>query len=351
MAININSRCSLVGELSNACQTKDLSTVQTAIQKGAQPDSRTFTWACASGNVAIVDEVLDVDAQPDADTLSTACSTGILSIVEKAITGGSKPDSLTMSIAINSQNKRIIAAIQRLCPETVFTKKEEWSQSLEKMLINRNPLQAQILNPDQVYGPCKGNIFIKNVIDQPYISIGDFTYAHMEYLEGENVLRSLVPYSFGDKKLIIGKFCSIGFGAQFISPYANHQVNALTTYPFWHIFSTQETIKPWLEEADLKGDTVIGNDVWFGREAMIMPGIQIGDGAIIAARAVVTQDVPPYAIVGGNPARIIRYRFPDDVIQKLLETQWWNWDLEKIAKHHSILMGGDVTRLPNDSVI
>jgi virginiamycin A acetyltransferase len=220
---------------------------------------------------------------------------------------------------------------------------EEWLKKLEEMLISRNPLQGQILNPSSVYGPCKGNIFIKNMIDENNISIGDFTYAHMEHLEGEKVLRSLVPYSFGDKRLIIGKFCSIGFGTQFISPYANHQTHSFTTYPFWHIFSSQETIKPWLQE--VKGDTVIENDVWFGREAMILPGIHIGNGAIIATRTVVSQNVPPYAIVGGNPSRIIRFRFSEEIIQELLAIAWWNWDIDKIIRYHPVLMSGDIERL------
>lgn len=222
---------------------------------------------------------------------------------------------------------------------------EDWREKLEKMLVGRNPLQGQILNPSQVYGPCKGNIFLKNIIDEPNITIGDFTYAHLEYLEGERVLRSLVPYSFGNRRLTIGKFCSIGFGTQFISPYANHQMNSLTTYPFWHIFSDQETIEPWLEGAELKGDTVVENDVWFGRESTVMPGVHIGDGAIIAARAVVTQDVPPYAIIGGNPGEIIRYRFNAETIQELLAIQWWNWDVEKIIQHHAVLMGGNIEQV------
>lgn len=220
-----------------------------------------------------------------------------------------------------------------------------WLDFLQEMLKNRNPLQGDVLNPSAVYGPCKGNIFLKNMINEMNISIGDFTYAHMENLEGEKVLRSLVPYSFGNKKLIIGKFCSIGFGTQFISPYANHQMSSFTTYPFWHIFSEKEILKPWVEDADSKGDTIVGNDVWFGRESMIMAGVNIGDGAIIAARAVVTQDVPPYAIVAGNPARLIRYRFSDEIICKLLSIQWWDWDLEKIIRHHNILMGRNIEQL------
>jgi virginiamycin A acetyltransferase len=220
-----------------------------------------------------------------------------------------------------------------------------WVEFLQEMLKQRNPLQGDVLNPSAVYGPCKGNIFLKNMINESNIVIGDFTYAHMEHLEGEKVLRSLVPYSFGNKNLKIGKFCSIGFGVQFISPYANHQMNSFTTYPFWHIFSERENIKPWLEDAELKGDTIIGNDVWLGRESMVMAGAKVGDGAIIAARAVVTHDVPPYGIVAGNPARLIRYRFNEEIIRKLLLVQWWNWDLEKIIRYHGILMRGDIEQL------
>ncbi len=222
---------------------------------------------------------------------------------------------------------------------------QEWTEKLEEMLIGRNPIQGGMLNPSQVYGPCKGNIFIKNMIDEHNISIGDFTYAHMEHLEGERVLRNLVPYSFGNKQLIIGKFCSIGFGTQFISPYANHQMHSFTTYPFWHIFSTRDNITPWMEDAELKGNTVVENDVWFGRESMIMPGIRIGNGAVIAARSVVTQNVPPYAIVGGNPGKIIRFRFSDEIIQELLAVQWWNWDIDTIARYHTVLMRGDIDQL------
>ncbi len=222
---------------------------------------------------------------------------------------------------------------------------EHWLEFLEKMLINRNPLQEQVLNPSAVYGPCKGNIFIKNMISESNIHIGDFTYAHMESLEGEKVLRSLVPYSFGNKNLRIGKFCSIGFGTQFISPYANHQMHSFTTYPFWHVFSNKDNIRPWHEDAKSKGDTTVGNDVWFGRECMIMPGVHIGDGAVIAARALVTQDVPPYAVVGGNPAKIIKYRFSAEIISELLQIRWWDWDLDKIVKHHGVLMEGKIEKL------
>lgn len=216
---------------------------------------------------------------------------------------------------------------------------------LEKLLQQRNPLQGRILDADQIYGPCMGNVFLKNIPHNDNLYFGDFTYAHVEHLEGDQILKSLVPYSFADRKLIIGKFCSIGWGTQFISPYANHQTTSFTTYPFWHIFSTAANLKPWLEGATRKGDTIIGNDVWFGRESIILPGVQIGDGAIIAAHAAVAENVPPYAVVAGNPAQVVKYRFSTEIITELLAIQWWNWKLEKIAEHHAVLMGNDLQAL------
>jgi virginiamycin A acetyltransferase len=234
--------------------------------------------------------------------------------------------------------------MEETLPPDKKQEEEAWTSLLEKMLIGRNPLQGDVLNPSAVYGPCKGNIYLKNILHEENIQIGDFTYAHLDSLE-EGILRRLVPYSFGNKKLKIGKFCSIGYGTQFISPYANHQMHSFTTFPFWHVFSNQENIKPWLEDAELKGDTSVGNDVWFGRESMVMPGVNIGDGAVIAARAVITQDVPSYAIVGGHPAKTIRFRFNDEIISELLKIQWWNWDLDKIIRCHPILMRGDIEQL------
>lgn len=230
-------------------------------------------------------------------------------------------------------------------PRLYVAEKQEWLSFLARMLVDRNPLQGDVLRPDAVYGPCKSNVFLKHLLSEPYLEIGDFTYAHTEYLEGEKLLKSLVPYSFGDQKLKIGKFCSIAMGVQFISPYANHQTHSFTTYPFWHIFSRPECLKPWVDEAQAKGDTLVGHDVWLGREAMILPGVKIGNGAVIAARAIVTKEVPPYTIVGGNPAQVLKYRFTADVIEELQRIQWWHWDLNKIRQYYLVLMGNDLKQL------
>ncbi|HHT7856266.1 Vat family streptogramin A O-acetyltransferase [Pasteurella multocida] len=181
--------------------------------------------------------------------------------------------------------------------------------------------------------------FLKNLIRHPNIIVGDFTY----YDDAENVenFEKNVKYHFdflGDK-LIIGKFCMIGSDVKFIMNGANHQMNAISTYPFG-IFG-YEWAKALPEKAvlQIKGDTVIGNDVWIGYNATIMPGVQIGDGAIIGTSAVVTKNVPPYTIVAGNPARVIRKRFSPEKIEQLLALKWWDWEIEKITRNLDFLTG------------
>lgn len=180
--------------------------------------------------------------------------------------------------------------------------------------------------------------FLKNIITNPNIIVGDFTY----YDDKEDVhnFEKNVKYHFdftGDK-LIIGKFCMIASGASFIMNGANHLTEAISSYPF-AIFGNG-----WQEAMDgkkypNKGDTLIGNDVWIGHKATVLGGIKIGDGAIIAAHSLVTKDVAPYTIVGGNPAKEIKKRFSDEQIKKLLEVQWWNWDIEKISRNVHKLTG------------
>ncbi|VXB60799.1 CatB-related O-acetyltransferase [Maribacter litoralis] len=186
--------------------------------------------------------------------------------------------------------------------------------------------------------------FLKNIIKNPNIVVGDYTY----YDDFEDVanFEKNVKYHFdfvGDQ-LIIGKFCMIASGVTFIMNGANHLSKSISTYPF-AIFG-----KDWQHAMDgktypTKGNTVIGNDVWIGFNATIMPGINIGDGAIIASNATVTKDVPPYAVVGGNPAKVIRKRFSDEGITKLLELKWWNWPIEKITANVHHLTGEHLDRL------
>lgn len=172
--------------------------------------------------------------------------------------------------------------------------------------------------------------FLKNLINNPNIIVGDYTY-YDDFEEVSNFEKN-VKYHFdfiGDK-LIIGKFCMIASDATFIMNGGNHLTKATSAYPF-AIFggAWQDAMKG--KTYPTKGDTIIGNDVWIGHDATIMPGVHIGDGAIIASKAVVTKNVEPYTIVGGNPAKLIKKRFSESAISKLLQLKWWEWDIEKIT--------------------
>ncbi|MEG3436226.1 Vat family streptogramin A O-acetyltransferase [Pannus brasiliensis CCIBt3594] len=184
--------------------------------------------------------------------------------------------------------------------------------------------------------------FIKNTVTNPNIIIGDYTY-YDDPVDSENFERNvLYHYPFMGDKLIIGKFCALATGVKFIMNGANHSIAGFSTYPFYIFGNGWEKIAPEIEDGETKGDTVVGNDVWIGYESLIMPGIHIGDGAIIATRSIVTTDVPPYSIVGGNPARVIRKRFPDEAIEALLSIAWWNWDREKITRNLTAIVGADI---------
>jgi virginiamycin A acetyltransferase len=187
--------------------------------------------------------------------------------------------------------------------------------------------------------------FIKNVVSNPNIIIGDYTY-YDDSEDSENFERNvLYHYPFVGDKLIIGKFCALATGIKFIMNGANHKISGFSTYPFDIFGNGWQRVAPQPEELPFKGDTVIGNDVWIGYEAVIMPGVKIGDGAIVAAKSVVTKDVPPYTVVGGNPANILRKRFSDEIIELLLEISWWNWDIEKITKNLEKIVSADIEAL------
>lgn len=182
----------------------------------------------------------------------------------------------------------------------------------------------------------KNLCFLKNIVKNPNIIIGDYTY----YDDFENVenFEKNVKYHFdfvGDK-LIIGKFCMIASDVKFIMNGSHHLSDAVSAYPF-AIFGGD-----WESAMDgktypIKGDIEVGNDVWIGFNAIIMSGVKIGDGAIIAANSTVVKDVEPYSIIGGNPAKEIRKRFSEDAIQRLLKLKWWNWDIEEITNNVQLL--------------
>lgn len=187
--------------------------------------------------------------------------------------------------------------------------------------------------------------FIKNTVDNPNIIIGDYTY-YDDPEDSENFERNvLYHFPFIGDKLIIGKFCALARGVKFIMNGANHKISGISTYPFYIFGQGWENVMPAAEELPYKGDTEIGNDVWIGYEALFMPGVKIGHGAIISSRSVVTGDVPAYAIVGGNPAKVIRYRFDAETIAKLEDIAWWNWPVEKISRNLSLIVSGDIDAL------
>ena len=187
--------------------------------------------------------------------------------------------------------------------------------------------------------------FIKNTVTNPNIIIGDYTY-YDDLEDSENFERNvLYHFPFIGDKLIIGKFCALATGVKFIMNGANHKISGFSTYPFQIFGNGWEKVTPELDELPNKGNIVISNDVWIGYEAIIMPGVEIGDGAIIASKSVVTKDVSPYTVVGGNPAKVIKKRFADEVIETLLEIAWWNWDIEKITRNLDKIVGGDINGL------
>lgn len=194
----------------------------------------------------------------------------------------------------------------------------------------------------------KKTVYLKNVISNPNIIVGDYTMYHdtlhdPKKFETNNVL---YQYLINGDKLKIGKFCSIACGTKFLFNSANHALDSLSTYPFPLFFEEWNLEREKVTDAwDNRGDIVIGNDVWIGYEAVILSGVTIGDGAIIGTRAVVTKDVPPYTIVGGVPAKPIRKRFDEKVIKELLKIKWWDWTEEKIARNIENIKIGCIERL------
>lgn len=196
-------------------------------------------------------------------------------------------------------------------------------------------------DPNTLY-PIKGvtrTVFLKNIINNPQIIIGDYTY-YDDPVDVYNFEKNvLYLFEFMGDKLIFGKFCQIATGVRFIMNGSNHAMEGVSTYPF-KVFGDA-----W-SDASMnvvsKGDTVIGNDVWIGNSVTIMQGIKIGDGAIIGTNSLVTKDVEPYSIIGGNPARLIRKRFDNETIAFLLNLCWWDWSVDKITQHLDLITEGSI---------
>lgn len=193
------------------------------------------------------------------------------------------------------------------------------------------------------------SVFLKNIVKAENIIVGDYTYyddtrSPLDW-EHNNVLFN---YPFFGEKLVIGRYCALAEGSVFMMGAANHRLSSVTTYPFnvfggkWRDIST-----PHIDELPHKGDTVIGNDVWIGHKAVNMPGVTIGDGSIVAAWSVVTKSFPPYSVIGGNPARLIRKRFDDELIDLLLKLRWWDKRPEEVTELIPLLVSPDLDDVKN----
>ncbi|TXJ15549.1 Vat family streptogramin A O-acetyltransferase [Brachyspira aalborgi] len=204
-------------------------------------------------------------------------------------------------------------------------------------------------NPNEIFPNPKipSLCFIKNVIKNPNIIVGEHTY--YDDINGAENFESHVThhYDFIGDKLIIGKFCAIAKGIEFIMNGANHRINAITTYPFNIMKNGWEKSAPSLSDLKLKGNTIIGNDVWIGQNVTVLPAVHIGDGAIIGANSVVAKDIPPYSVAVGNPCEVKRKRFDEDLIEYLLKIKWWDWSAEKIFKNMEALCSGDLSKIKN----
>lgn len=205
-------------------------------------------------------------------------------------------------------------------------------------LLDAQAIHPIILPDGTVY---RDTVYLKNVIDHPRMEIGDFSY-YTHSGRREDTALILAPY-LGHacrERLVIGKFVQIARGSYFITSSANHPMAGFTTYPF-RIFKP-ETFG--YKDLPIR-DKIVDHDVWIGQNAAIMPGVHIGSGAIVAAASVVTRDVPPYAVVGGNPASIIRMRYSKEMIEELLDLTWWDWPLDTIEANLPALSSGDMVAL------
>lgn len=189
--------------------------------------------------------------------------------------------------------------------------------------------------------------FLKPLVEVPNIEIGEFTY-YDDPAGPEHFLQKCVlhHYPFLGDRLVIGRFCALAEGVKFIMNGANHAMSGFSTYPFnifGHGWEEGFEVESWTRE--IRGDTIVGHDVWMGMEALIMPGVRIGSGAIVAARSVVTQNVPPYAIVAGNPARVVKTRYDAATVTRLLAIAWWDWPVDKISRNLNAVRGADLAAL------
>lgn len=201
-------------------------------------------------------------------------------------------------------------------------------------------------DPNRIFpvAGCDSVTYIKPTVKSPNIVVGDFSYF------SDTDFESHVTHHYGDfygDKLVIGKFCQIAKGVEFVMNGANHQMNAASTYPFYIFEGWKQEVPP-LSQMPMKGDTVVGNDVWIGQNATILAGVHIGDGAIIGCNSVVGSDIPPYTIAAGNPAKPVRKRFDDELIKLLLRFKWWDKSIEEINALIPILTCSDLEKVKEE---
>jgi virginiamycin A acetyltransferase len=188
-------------------------------------------------------------------------------------------------------------------------------------------------------------VFLRPLVTAPNIEVGEYTYyddpERPEEFETRNVL-----YGFGPERLVIGRYCALAEGVRFLMAAGNHPMLGPSTFPFG-IFGGEWAAQTGdlVRAYDSRGDTVVGSDVWLGYRSVVMPGVKIGHGAIVAACSVVVGDVPPYAVVGGNPSRVLRIRFPEDEVAALLRAAWWDWPAELVTRHARTIMSGSAAEL------
>ena len=200
-------------------------------------------------------------------------------------------------------------------------------------------------NPNTIH-PIPGydkEIYIKPTVQNPNIIVGDFTYIADSEFESHVTHH----YEWNGDKLIICKFCQIAAGVEFVMNGANHQMNAVSTFPFYTM-EGWDMEPPAASDMPLKGDTIVGNDVWIGQNSVILPGVHIGDGAIIGADSIVGSDVSPYTIVAGNPAAQIRKRFDDELIQLMLDFKWWDKSVGEINQLIPLLTCGNLEKVKTE---
>ena len=183
-------------------------------------------------------------------------------------------------------------------------------------------------------------VFLKPVVTSEKIEVGDYTYyddpADPTAFEQNNVL-----YGYGPERLVIGRYCALAEGVRFVMAGANHPMLGPSTFPFGIFGGTwAETTMDLVMSAPSRGDTVVGHDVWLGYRTLVMPGVTIGHGAVVAAGSVVVSDIPPYAIAGGNPARVLRMRYDEEDVARLLTAAWWDWPIDLVTAHARTIMSG-----------